>query len=249
MKTASVILACFLVSNGYAWAASSADAPGPRKKPVPLDKRLARKVNCQVQAKPFIEVLAALQAECKFDAVIDPDLRKKNPKVTAELTNMACSNVLLTLCGEIGALCSRRDGVVSIGYPKFIARVRRIKTPRTDNNKLYLAVIRRIGVDFVNMDLRDAAIALQKKLKVNILVMPSGKDKEKDERVTLRLKGIRGVVALKYVALVAKRAARVEGGIVVFSAPPAPKGVEEPGPTPKPEPEKDPKEEPLEEDF
>lgn len=244
MRTASVILACFLISGGHAWAA---DAAGPPKKPVPLDKRLERRVNCQVTAKPIMEVLATLRAECEFETVIDPVLRAKNPKVTAELTEMACSNVLLTLCRDIGAECSRRDGVVSIGYPEFIKRVRRIKTAQTTDNKLYLALIRRIDVDLANVKLRDAAAVLQKMLKVNILVMPTAE--ETDERVTLKLKKVRGVVALKYTALLAKRTVRVERGIVALSAPSGQEGGEEPGATPEPEPEPDPEKEPLEEDF
>jgi hypothetical protein len=233
------ILACVLAVGGNAWAADVS------KKPVSLNKRLARKINCHVVGKPFMDVLATLEAESKFFAVIDPELRKKNPKVTVELTNMACSDVLMNVCREVGAQCSRRDGVVSVGYPKFIKRVRRINKPGTNNNKLYLALIKRIDVDFANVKLRDAAAVLQKTLKVNILVLPSGD--ERDERVTLKMKKVRGLVALKYVALMAARKARVEKGIVVLEAPLGPKGETRPIPDPEPEPE--PEEDPAGADF
>jgi hypothetical protein len=235
------IAVCLLIGSGHVLAA---DAP---KKPVSLNKRLAKKVNCHVVAKPILDVIATLEAECEFIAVIGPELRKKNPKVTIELTNMTCSNVLLTLSRVVEAQCSRRDRLVSIGYTDFIKRVRRIRAPQTMENKMYAALIKRIDVDFANVKLRDATAVLQKTLKVNVLVMPSGD--ERDERVTLKMKKVRGVVALKYVALMAARRARVEKGIAVLDAPFGSKAAAGQAPEPEPEPEPEPDPEEVDEDF
>ena len=234
MKRAWLVLTVLLALDGLAWAA------GARKPLPPLRDRLTKRVDCELNAEPFLAAFAALQAQCNFNAVIDPNLRKKNPKLTIKLTGVECSNVLMTLCRDMGTMCSQLNGVVSIGYPEFIGRVRRINAPRTADNALYLGLIRRVSVDLIDTPLPDAAAFLQKHLKINIIVLPSGN--EKDELITLKLTNVKARVVLKYTALIAKRTAYVQEGIVIFSAPPKPK--QEPAPKPEPEPDPKPKPKP-----
>ena len=237
MKKSLIALTLVLAAASAAWAAEQ-----PKKLP-PLSNRLAKKVTCELAATPFLDAFAALRADCNFDGVIDPALRKKNPKLTITLTDMSCSNVLAFLAKEMGAICSQADGIVSVGYPEFIGRVRQTGAPHTLDGNLHESLRRRTTLTMINTPLRDAVALLRKDLKVNIWVAPGG-DK-KGERLTLELKNVRGDAALKYVALLAGRTAYAEKGVIVFSAPPKPK--QKPKPEPKPKPKPEPK--PLGDDF
>jgi len=215
MKKNLIALALVLAAAAPALAAEQ-----PKKLP-PLPKRLAKKVTCELAATPFLDTFAALQAECNFNGVAGPALRKKNPKLTITLTDMSCANVLKFLAKEMGAICSQADGIVSVGYPEFIGRVRRIGAPHTLDGNLHEGLKRRATFTMIDTPLQDAVAVLRKELKVNIWVTPGGG--EKDERLTLELKNVRGDAALKYVALLAGRTAYAEKGIIVFSAPAKPK--------------------------
>ncbi|MFH1731297.1 MAG: hypothetical protein ABIF82_06585 [Planctomycetota bacterium] len=245
MKKALIALTLVLAAASPALAAAQ-----PKKLP-PLSKRLAKKVTCKLAAAPFLDAFAALRADCNFDGVVDPALREKNPKLTITLTDMSCSNVLQFLAKEMGAMCSQADGIVSVGYPEFIGRVRQVGAPHTLDGNLHESLKRRTTFTMIDTPLRDAAALLRKDLEVNIWVAPGGG--EKDERLTLELKNVRGDAALKYVALLVGRTAYAEKGIIVFSAPP--KLEEEPKPEPKPEsepkpnPNSKPEPKPLEDGF
>lgn len=215
MRKTLIAMALVLATAAPAWAAEQ-----PKKLP-PLAERLAKKVTCELTATPFLDTFAALQAECSFNGVVDPALRKKNPKLTISLTDMSCANVLKLLAKEMGAMCSQVDGIVSVGYPEFIGRVRRVRAPHTLDGNLHEGLKRRTTFGIINAPLRDAVALLRKELKVNIWVTPGGG--EKDERLTLELKNVRGDAALKYVALLVGRTAYAEKGLIVFSAPPKPK--------------------------
>jgi len=232
MRRLGAILILVLAAGGPAVAAEK-----PPKVP-PLGQRLGRKISIEFIDTPLLDVVAALGAELKFNSVVDPLLRAEHPKVTLKVKDMTGANVLMTAAREAGAVCSGANGVVSVGYPKFIRRVRRIATPRPFDHHVRLAFRRRIDLDLTDVPLSEVVAALRKELDLNILITPASDDKK--DRVTLRMTDVKGGVALKYVALLVGRSARAEHRIVMIESPVVPGQKPKPGPDPDPAPDPEP---------
>ena len=204
-----VSLACLVaLTSGPVRAA---DKEGPS-----VEDKLKTRISCDLINTPIVDALALIRAKAQVNLVIGPGLRRKNPRITLRLNNVACRAALRWMAEESHANCSVISKTVCFGTPAFVKRCKTTPLPASANEAVLQALERRLTFRFVEASLTDVVVFLKKQLKVHVLIIGG---RPAQERLTCQLKDSPAPVALKYLGILVGRRVTADHGVIAFRAP------------------------------
>jgi hypothetical protein len=184
-------------------------------------KRLAKPISFDFVATPASDVAAFIRDLVEVNVLLDPALQAdNNAAVTLRVQNMPAHDALAWIAKMKGWKWTIAHGIVGLGKPQFVTRLRDLPPLRADDEKLSAALGRELSFDSVATPLPDVLAFLQNLLNINVIVMPAGDNKDKDkETLTLRLEKTPASTVLPLVGVLVNRTVTVHNKAVLFGKP------------------------------
>jgi PDZ domain-containing protein len=205
------------VKTMMAQVTAAPDAPDVVKpKAGTIDAKLQKRLSFDFVATPMNDVFAFIRSLTKINVLIDPDLAKRNHKITLKVEQMATKNALDWICKVAGCEYAASNDVLAVGGAAFVKRFKAIKPLATDDAKIGPVLAKPLSFDFIATPLTDVSAFFRNLLKINIIVLPAPGPND----VTFKLEKVPAGLVFQYVALLTGRPVAVEKQAVVFKAPP-----------------------------